>query len=86
MSESKKFDFVKYRHNKYQIHKYPTKIIKEKITPDKPVIIYSDSNTQSNSDLYNDAIPLKKKIKIMKNQLKNNPILGLILNYLKKIQ
>ena len=78
---NQKFDFVKYRHNKYQIHKYPTKIIKEKITPDKPVIIYSDSNTQSNSDLYNDAIPLKKKIKIMKNQLKNNPILGLIPSY-----
>ena len=78
---NQKFDFVKYRHEKYQKHKYPTKIIKEKINLDKPTIIYNDGKTKSN-DIYNDdKIPLNKKIKIMKNQLINNPINGLIPSY-----
>ena len=78
---NQKFDFVKYRHEKYQKHKYPTNIIKEKINLDKPTIIYNDAKTKSN-DIYNDdKIPLNKKIKIMKNQLINNPINGLIPSY-----
>ena len=78
---NQKFDFVKYRHEKYQKHKYPTNIIKEKINLDKPTIIYNDAKTKSN-DIYNDdKLPLNKKIKIMKNQLINNPINGLIPSY-----
>jgi hypothetical protein len=76
-----KFDFVKYRHEKYQTHKYPTKITKEKINLDKPIIVYTDVKT-SNADIYdNNKISLQKKIKIMKNQLINSPINGLIPSY-----
>ena len=72
-----KFDFVKYRHKKYQTHKYPTNIVKEKINLDRPTIIYQDVKT-GNANIYEDKMSLHKKIKIMKNQLINNPIYGLI--------
>ena len=80
LNDIHKFDFVKYRHEKYQKHKYPTNIIKEKINLDKPTIIYTDVKT-SEANIYEDKISLHKKIKIMKNQLINSPINGLIPAY-----
>ena len=77
---NQKFDFVKFRHEKYQKHKYPTNITKEKINIDKPIIIYTDEKN-NNVNIYEDKIPLQKKIKIMKNQLINSPINGLIPSY-----
>ena len=77
---TQKFDFVKYRHEKYQKHKYPTKIPKEEITRDKPTIIYTDVKTNSES-IYDNKLSLQKKIRIMKNQLIRNPIEGLIPSY-----
>ena len=77
---NQKFDFVKFRHEKYQKHKYPTNITKEKINLDKPIIIYTDEKN-NNVNIYEDKIPLQKKIKIMKNQLINSPINGLIPSY-----
>ena len=74
---NRKFDFVKYRHKKYQTHKYPTNIVKEQINLDRPTIIYQDVKT-GNANIYEDKMSLHKKIKIMKNQLINNPIYGLI--------
>ena len=76
-----KFDFVKYRHEKYQNHKYPTKITKEQMNINKPTIVYNDTKAKSNDIYNNDKISLNKKMKIMKNQLINNPINGLIPSY-----
>ena len=75
-----KFDFVKFRHEKYQTHKYPTKIIKEQIKLDRPMIVYQDAKT-GNVNIYEDKMSLQKKVRIMKNQLINNPINGLIPAY-----
>ena len=75
-----KFDFVKFRHQKYQKHKYPTKIAKEQIKLDRPMIVYQDVKT-GNVNIYEDKISLQKKVRIMKNQLINNPINGLIPAY-----
>ena len=75
-----KFDFVKFRHQKYQKHKYPTKIVKEQIKLDRPMIVYQDVKT-GNVNIYEDKISLQKKVRIMKNQLINNPINGLIPSY-----
>ena len=75
-----KFDFVKFRHEKYRKHTYPTNIIKEKINLDKPTIIFQDEKTNK-INIYEDKVPLHQKIKIMKNQLINNPIEGLIPSY-----
>jgi len=75
-----KFDFVKFRHQKYQKHKYPTKIAKEQIKLDRPMIVYQDVKT-GNVNIYEDKISLQKKVRIMKNQLINNPINGLIPSY-----
>ena len=66
---NQKFDFVKYRHEKYQNHKYPTKITKEKNNIDKPTIIYNDTKAKSNDIYNNDKMSLNKKMKIIKNQL-----------------
>jgi len=78
---NQKFDFVKYRHEKYQNHKYPTKITKEKNNIDKPTIIYNDTKAKSNDIYNNDKMSLSKKMKIIKNQLINSPINGLIPSY-----
>ena len=78
---NQKFDFVKYRHEKYQNHKYPTKITKEKMNIDKPTIIYNDTKAKSNDIYNNDKMSLSKKMKIIKNQLINSPINGLIPSY-----
>ena len=75
-----KFDFVKFRHEKYQTHKYPTKIIKEQIKLNRPMIVYQDAKT-GNVNIYEDKMSLQKKVRIMKNQLINNPINGLIPSY-----
>ena len=78
--DNPKFDFVKFRHEKYQKHKYPTNIIKEKKNLDKPTIIYQDAK-KTKINIYEDKIPLYQKVKIMKNQLIHNPIEGLIPSY-----
>ena len=78
---NQKFDFVRYRHKKYQKHKYPTKIRKEKINIDKPTIVYTDAKTNSNEIYNNNKMSLNKKMKIMKNKLINSPINGLIPSY-----
>ena len=78
---NQKFDFVRYRHEKYQKHKYPTKIRKEKINIDKPTIVYTDAKTNSNEIYNNNKMSLNKKMKIMKNKLINSPINGLIPSY-----
>ena len=75
-----KFDFVKFRHKKYQTHKYPTNITKEQIKLDRPMIVYQDAKT-GNVNIYEDKMSLQKKVRIMKNQLINNPINGLIPSY-----
>ena len=54
-----KFDFVKFRHQKYQKHKYPTKIAKEQIKLDRPMIVYQDVKT-GNVNIYEDKISLQK--------------------------
>lgn len=78
---NQKFDFVRYRQEKYQKHKYPTKIRKEKINIDKPTIVYTDAKTNSNEIYNNNKMSLNKKMKIMKNKLINSPINGLIPSY-----
>ena len=59
-----KFDFVKFRHEKYRKHTYPTNILKEKINLDKPTIIYQDEKTNK-INIYEDKVPLHQKIKII---------------------
>ena len=58
--DNPKFDFVKFRHEKYQKHKYPTNIIKEKKNLDKPTIIYQDAK-KTKINIYEDKIPLYQK-------------------------
>ena len=78
LAKTPKFNYIKYRHKKYQIHKFPFRKEKSNESYEKNNII----NNNNNDDIFDDDnLPLEQKIKNMKYQLLNAPINGYIPNF-----
>ena len=77
-SKSPKFNFVDYRHKKYQTHIFPFKKVKLNDSYEKKNIINYNNNDNIIDD---DNSSLEQKVKNMKYQLVNAPISGYIPNF-----
>ena len=75
-----KFNFVEYRHKKYQKHIFPFKIIKsQNKSYEKNVINYIPKN--DNDSIKEDNLTLEQKVKNMKYQFIKAPINGFLPSY-----
>ena len=76
-----KFNFVEYRHKKYQNYRAPVKVISSRESKEKDLNYYTPNSYNEIDSSKNENLSLRKRIKNMKHQIIERPINGSMPRY-----